>query len=259
MMSTPKTKTPDSETASRNKANSRADNADRISRQQHDAVKLTRLALFDEAFWSERRRQAGALFRFAKRLMDFLISFVALILLSPVLVAIAAAIALESRGPIFFRQLRIGKFNIPFTMYKFRSMRVDAENIRDTLLAINEMDGPAFKIKSDPRVTRVGRFIRRWSLDELPQLFNVLRGDMAIVGPRPLPVIEVADMTEDQMRRHSIKPGLTCIWQISGRNEIPFDEWMQLDLIYVDNQSAMLDIEIFLRTFGAVIGRKGSS
>jgi len=121
------------------------------------------------------------------------------------------------------------------------------------------MDGPVFKIRRDPRVTRVGNFIRRWSLDELPQLFNVFRGEMTLVGPRPLPVTEVAEMSENQMRRHSVKPGLTCIWQISGRNDISFDEWIQLDLIYVDNQSAMLDIEIFLRTFGAVFKRKGSS
>jgi len=229
------------------------------SRSQQDAVHRNRLALLDEAFWVGHGRRTSMFFRFSKRLIDIVVSTLALVFLSPILLAVAIAIAVESPGPIIFRQLRVGKYNIPFTMYKFRSMRLDAESLRDKLLAINEMDGPVFKIRRDPRVTRVGNFIRRWSLDELPQLFNVFRGEMTLVGPRPLPVTEVAEMSENQMRRHSVKPGLTCIWQISGRNDISFDEWIQLDLIYVDNQSAMLDIEIFLRTFGAVFKRKGSS
>ena len=226
---------------------------------QRDAVQRNRMALFDDAFWAESGRHKGALSLFAKRLFDFLVSLIAIILLSPVLLIVALVVKLESRGPVVFRQLRVGKYNIPFTMFKFRSMRMDAEHMKEALMAANEMDGPVFKIREDPRLTRVGRFIRRWSLDELPQLFNILRGDMSIVGPRPLPVVEVADMQENQMRRHSVKPGLTCIWQISGRNEISFDEWIQLDLIYVDNQSFMLDLEIFFRTFSAVLRHKGSS
>ncbi len=226
---------------------------------QRDAVQRNRMALFDDAFWAESGRHKGALSLIAKRLFDILVSLFAIILLSPVLLIVALVVKLESRGPVVFRQLRVGKYNIPFTMFKFRSMRMDAEYLKQALMAANEMDGPVFKIREDPRLTRVGRFIRRWSLDELPQLFNILRGDMSIVGPRPLPVVEVADMQENQMRRHSVKPGLTCIWQISGRNEISFDEWIQLDLIYVDNQSFMLDLEIFFRTFSAVLRRKGSS
>jgi exopolysaccharide biosynthesis polyprenyl glycosylphosphotransferase len=231
----------------------------RHERAQLEAVRRTRMALFDEGFWSKIQRRKSNFFRFIKRFFDILVSLTAIILLSPILITVAIAIKLESRGPLVFKQLRAGKFNIPFTMLKFRSMRVDAEYLKESLMSVNEMDGPVFKIKEDPRITRVGKFIRRWSIDELPQLFNVLRGDMSVVGPRPLPVVEVAEMTESQMRRHSVKPGLTCIWQISGRNEISFDEWIQLDLIYVDNQSAVLDLEIFLRTFAAVLKRKGSS
>jgi len=225
---------------------------------QRDAVQRNRMAFFDDAFWAKSGHQRSVLALLAKRLFDIVVSLAAIILLSPVLLIVALLIKLESRGPMIFHQLRVGKYNIPFTMLKFRSMRIGAEYNKQALMVSNEMDGPVFKIRDDPRVTRVGRFIRRWSLDELPQLFNVLRGDMSVVGPRPLPVVEVADMREDQMRRHSVKPGLTCIWQISGRNEISFDEWIQLDLIYVDNASFALDLEIFFRTFRAVLKRKGS-
>ena len=238
---------------------SERDTSEKRERAQRDAVRRNRLALFDPAFWASNKGDTSLIFRFVKRTLDILISLTAIILLSPVLLIVAIAIKLESPGPILFRQLRVGKYNIPFKMLKFRSMRTDAEDVKAQLMQLNEMDGPVFKIREDPRITRVGRFIRRWSIDELPQLFNILIGEMSLVGPRPLPVVEVADMTENQMRRHSVKPGLTCIWQISGRNDISFDEWIQLDLIYVDNQSFIIDAEIFFRTFTAVLQRRGSS
>lgn len=215
--------------------------------------------MFKEGFWYSKPHSQGKLYFLLKRMADILLSLFALILLSPVFLIVALAIRFESKGPIIFRQIRSGRYNQPFIMYKFRSMRMDSEQMQSSLLALNEMDGPVFKIREDPRVTKVGKFIRRWSLDELPQLINVLRGDMSIVGPRPLPVEEVALLDDRQMARQSVKPGLTCIWQISGRNEIPFEEWIQLDLIYITNRSVLLDLEIFFRTFGAVLTRKGSS
>jgi lipopolysaccharide/colanic/teichoic acid biosynthesis glycosyltransferase len=222
------------------------------------AVEATRLSLFEEGFWHAEHRRPGALYFALKRFGDIIISLIAITLLSPVMLAVALAIKLESRGPLIYQQVRSGLLNKPFMMFKFRSMRAHADEMKSTLMAMNEMDGPVFKIKDDPRVTRVGKFIRRWSLDELPQLFNILRGEMTIVGPRPLPVEEVALLDERQMARQSVKPGLTCIWQISGRNEIPFEEWIQLDLIYIAHRSTLIDFEIFLRTFFAVLSRKGS-
>lgn len=222
------------------------------------AVEATRLSLFEEGFWRTEQRLPGLVYFALKRGADIFISLLAIILLSPLMLAVAIAIKLESRGPLIYQQLRSGLLNKPFMMFKFRSMRVHADDMKSALMAKNEMDGPVFKIKDDPRVTRVGRFIRRWSLDELPQLFNILRGEMTIVGPRPLPVEEVALLDERQMARQSVKPGLTCIWQISGRNEIPFEEWIQLDLIYIANRSTFIDLEIFVRTFFAVLSRKGS-
>ena len=217
------------------------------------------MAVFTEEFWVERRRHGSRLYLFAKRTFDIVVSLVALILTMPLWIVVAIAVRLESRGSAIYRQLRSGRDNVPFTMYKFRSMHAGADQYKDELTALNEMDGPVFKIREDPRVTRVGRFIRRWSLDELPQLLNVLKGEMTIVGPRPLPVREVAQLSTHQMRRQSVMPGLTCIWQISGRNEIPFDEWIQLDLIYIASRSFWLDLEIFFRTFAAVLKRKGST
>ena len=229
------------------------------SRSQREAVSSSRMAVFAESFWAEGHRRVSRLYLFAKRTFDIVVSLVALILTIPIWIVVAIAIRLESRGPIIYRQLRSGRNNVPFTMYKFRSMHSGADQYKDELTALNEMDGPVFKIREDPRVTRVGRFIRRWSLDELPQLLNIIKGEMTIVGPRPLPVREVAQLSDHQMRRQSVRPGLTCIWQISGRNEIPFDEWIQLDLIYIASRSFWLDIEIFFRTFAAVLKRKGST
>jgi exopolysaccharide biosynthesis polyprenyl glycosylphosphotransferase len=194
-----------------------------------------------------------------KRLLDITMSGLGLLVLSPLLVAVALAIKLTSRGPVFFRQQRIGMHGKPFGMLKFRSMVVNAEALKDSLASANEMSGPVFKMKNDPRVTRVGRFIRRYSIDELPQLFNVLRGEMSLVGPRPPVPKEVAKYASWQRRRLSVRPGLTCFWQVSGRNEISFEEWMYMDMKYIDNWSLKDDIMLILRTVPAVVSGHGAS
>jgi len=195
---------------------------------------------------------------FIKRASDVIISLVALIILSPVLLVTAIAIKLSSLGPIFFKQERNGMNGRRFTLLKFRSMVVGAEKMQEELLALNEMDGPVFKIKNDPRLTKVGKFLRRTSLDELPQLINVLKGDMSLVGPRPPIPGEVTNYETWQRRRLSMRPGITCFWQISGRNEINFEEWMKLDLEYIDNWSFWLDLKILLRTIPVVLFGTGA-
>jgi len=156
------------------------------------------------------------------------------------------------------RQPRCGLHGRPFTFLKFRSMTLGADALKASLAPFNEMDGPAFKMTNDPRVTRVGRFLRRTSLDELPQLWNILRGDMSFVGPRPAVIEEVRQYAPWQRRRLSMKPGLTCLWQVSGRNELTFDEWMRLDLEYIDNWSLWLDVKIALKTIPAVVRGRGA-
>jgi exopolysaccharide biosynthesis polyprenyl glycosylphosphotransferase len=193
-----------------------------------------------------------------KGLIDRLLAAVALVLTLPLALVVAAAIKLGSRGPVFFVQRRGGRNGRPFPMLKFRTMREGAERERDALLAANEMDGPVFKIRSDPRVTGVGRWLRRTSLDELPQLVNVLLGHMSLVGPRPLPVEETRGLTGAHRRRLSVKPGLTCLWQVKGRNTVPFPEWMALDLEYIDNWSLGLDLVILLRTVPALLSGRGA-
>jgi exopolysaccharide biosynthesis polyprenyl glycosylphosphotransferase len=194
-----------------------------------------------------------------KRAIDVVGSAALLALFAPVMAAAALAIRASSAGGVIFRQERIGLRGRTFDCLKFRSMVEDAERLRETLLAHNEMDGPAFKISDDPRVTPVGRFLRRWSLDELPQLWNVLRGDMSLVGPRPPLPDEVDRYGGGQRRRLSMRPGITCLWQISGRNEIGFEGWMELDLHYIDQWSLALDLWILLSTPVAVLGRRGAS
>jgi exopolysaccharide biosynthesis polyprenyl glycosylphosphotransferase len=194
-----------------------------------------------------------------KRMLDITGSAIGILFASPVLIAAAIAIKLTSPGPVFFRQVRAGRHGRRFTMIKFRSMVVDAEAQRAKLAHLNEMDGPVFKIKADPRITRVGRIIRSTSIDELPQLFNVLRGDMSLVGPRPPLPSEVLQYEPWQRRRLSVKPGLTGLWQVSGRNHVDFDQWMALDLEYIDNWSLWLDIKIILRTVPAVLRGSGAS
>jgi exopolysaccharide biosynthesis polyprenyl glycosylphosphotransferase len=195
---------------------------------------------------------------FIRRCVDVALSLALLVLLSPLLLVIAILIKATSPGPVLFRQLRCGLHGRPFTFLKFRSMRIDAETLKPQLAPFNEMDGPAFKMTNDPRVTSVGRFLRRTSLDELPQLWNILRGDMSFVGPRPAVREEVRQYEPWQRRRLSMKPGLTCLWQVSGRNELTFDEWMRLDLEYIDNWSLWLDLKIAIMTIPAVVRGKGA-
>jgi exopolysaccharide biosynthesis polyprenyl glycosylphosphotransferase len=175
------------------------------------------------------------------------------------MLATAIAIKATDRGPIIFSQVRSGRNGRKFRMHKFRSMVVDAEKLKKELEKLNEMDGPVFKIKHDPRITRVGRFIRKTSIDELPQLFNVLFGDMSLVGPRPPLPSEVAQYQPWQRRRLSVKPGITGPWQVSGRNEISFEEWMRMDLDYIDNWSLWLDLRIIFMTVPVVLIHKGAS
>ena len=200
----------------------------------------------------------GGLGLAAKRAFDLLASATALVLVSPVLIAIAIAIRRDSAGPVFFRQRRVGLNGREFTFFKFRSMRVGAEAELAMLRASNEMDGPVFKMRLDPRITRVGRFLRRTSLDELPQFWNVLRGQMSLVGPRPPLPAEVRQYLPWQRRRLSVKPGITCTWQVSGRNEIDFEQWMRLDLAYIDAWSFWGDIGICLKTVPAVLFARGA-
>jgi lipopolysaccharide/colanic/teichoic acid biosynthesis glycosyltransferase len=182
-----------------------------------------------------------------------------LVALSPVLALVVLAVKLTSPGPVLFRQIRFGARGRPFTMYKFRSMVADAEMFRAALAGANEVTGPVFKIREDPRLTAIGAFLRRTSLDELPQLWNVLRGEMSLVGPRPAVPSEVARYEPWQRRRLSMKPGLTCLWQISGRSRVAFDRWMRLDLEYVDRWSLGLDLWILVRTIPAVLSGRGAS
>lgn len=194
-----------------------------------------------------------------KRLFDMTASLAALIVLSPLLIVVALAVKLTSKGPVLFRQHRVGQHGKPFHMLKFRSMIANAEELKAKLMAQNEQTGPVFKMKRDPRITTVGRFIRKYSIDELPQLLNVLRGEMSVVGPRPPVPLEVAKYEAWQRRRLSVRPGLTCVWQVSGRNEISFEEWMYLDMQYIDHWSLRQDFELILRTLPVVFTGRGAS
>ncbi len=197
-------------------------------------------------------------YRIVKRCADIICSIIGLILLSPVFLMTAIAIKLEDGGPVLFIQERNGLGGEVFRMYKFRSMCPNAPELHKGLLKNNELDGPAFKMRDDPRITRVGKFIRRTSIDELPQLVNIIKGDMSIVGPRPLPTYETDLCNAYQNQRLLVKPGLTCYWQCSGRNDIPFDEWMELDMRYIREASIFTDIKIIFKTIGCVIGGSGA-
>lgn len=195
---------------------------------------------------------------FFKRVLDVVISGISLVVLSPLMACIAALIRVTSPGPVLFQQTRCGLGGRRFTLYKFRSMINNAEQLRAELHQLNELDGPVFKISDDPRITPVGRWLRRFSLDELPQLWNILRGDMSFVGPRPA-VPEEVDQYEDwQKRRLRMRPGLTCTWVLEGRNQLDFKRWMQLDLSYINNWSLWLDVKIFLRTIPIVLSGRGA-
>jgi exopolysaccharide biosynthesis polyprenyl glycosylphosphotransferase len=193
-----------------------------------------------------------------KRAIDVVVSASVLLLLAPVLAVVALAIKRESPGPVLFRQRRVGLNGREFDLFKFRSMHQDAEAQLARLQALNEASGPVFKMRNDPRVTRVGHFLRRSSLDEFPQFWNVLRGEMSIVGPRPPLPTEVRQYRPWQRRRLSVRPGLTCTWQVSGRSEISFERWMELDLEYIDTWSLAGDLEICARTIPAVLGARGA-
>lgn len=195
---------------------------------------------------------------FIKRLLDIIISTIALIFFSPLMLVVSLLIRMTSKGTVFFKQTRCGLNGRKFILYKFRSMVADAEALKDNLSDHNEMDGPVFKIKHDPRITPIGYFMRKTSIDELPQFFNVLKGDMSIVGPRPPLVSEVEHYEIWQRRRLSLKPGITCIWQVSGRNRIGFEEWMKMDLDYIDQWSLTLDFKLMFRTFWVVLTGYGA-
>ncbi len=194
-----------------------------------------------------------------KRLTDAVVSAAMLLALAPVFLLVAALIRLTSKGPVFFRQTRIGYGKRPFEILKFRTMVVNAEKLMAQVEHLNETNGPTFKLKNDPRITPLGKFLRKSSLDEIPQLINVLRGDMSLVGPRPLPVRDYEGFSKDwHRRRFSVKPGITCLWQVMGRSSISFDEWMALDMRYIDQWSVWLDIKILFQTIPAVFRGSGA-
>ncbi|MFH1145157.1 MAG: sugar transferase [Candidatus Eisenbacteria bacterium] len=197
--------------------------------------------------------------RRGKRIIDFLVSLTALILTSPLFLIISLAIRIESKGSPFYLSTRLGRRARPFRFIKFRSMVVGAETMKDCLQHLNEMDGPVFKIRKDPRMTRMGRLLRRTSLDELPQLINVLRGEMSLVGPRPPIPEEVEHYEPWQRRRLAVTPGITCLWQVSGRNKISFAEWMEMDMVYVDHLGPKMDLKVLLLTLPAVLKGVGAS
>lgn len=193
-----------------------------------------------------------------KRGMDVVLSGLALVVLSPVFLATAAAIFLEDRGPVFFTQMRAGKNMKPFKIYKFRSMYQDADSRLTEMMKNNEQTGHAFKIKNDPRVTKVGRVIRKLSIDELPQLLNIIKGDMSIVGPRPILTFQMEECNSYERQRLIVQPGLTCYWQISGRANIKWEDWIELDLNYIEDMSLWTDIKMIIKTIPAVFDSEGA-
>jgi exopolysaccharide biosynthesis polyprenyl glycosylphosphotransferase len=195
-----------------------------------------------------------------KRLLDIVVSVILITVVSPVMIMAALLIRITSPGPILFVQKRVGLNKRLFSMYKFRTMITGAEEYQSQLEHLNEATGPVFKIRNDPRITAIGNLLRKTSIDELPQLFNVLRGDMSLVGPRPLPLRDYKGFSEDwQRRRFSVRPGITCLWQINGRSSTPFHEWMQLDMQYIDGWSLWLDFKILFKTIPAVLRGVGAA
>ena len=190
--------------------------------------------------------------------MDITLSAIGLIILSPILLVVAILIKIDSKGPIFFKQKRVGLHGKEFDIYKFRSMVVNAEELKEKLEKQNEMSGPMFKIADDPRITKIGKFIRKTSIDELPQLWNVIKGDMSLVGPRPSLPKEVAQFEPWMEERFKVKPGLTCYWQVGGRNNIDFENWMKLDIKYVKERTLAIDIMLIFKTFFVLFGDKNA-
>jgi len=216
------------------------------------------LQYFDEIPFFTFSNTASSYFSLkVKLLIDWFASLAILLLSSPMLLLIALLVKFTSQGPVFFKQKRVGLRGRLFYAYKFRTMVQNAEELKETLAAENEQDGPVFKIKNDPRITKIGKFLRKTSLDEFPQFINVLKGDMSIVGPRPAVPSEVKQYKRWQLRRLSMKPGITCIWQVSGRNEISFEEWMKLDLQYIDTWSLSLDFILILKTINVILKADG--
>lgn len=208
--------------------------------------------------YSKRYNKSSAYF-FIKRIVDIIGALSGIVLMAPIMLIVAICIKLESKGPVVFSQERVGEKGKLFKMYKFRSMVINAEGLLDKLQEKNEMTGPMFKIKEDPRITKTGKFIRKTSIDELPQLFNVLKGDMSLVGPRPSLPKEVMEFTKRQKLRLVAKPGLTCYWQVSGRNTIGFEEWMELDIKYIEERNTLTDIKLIFKTFGVLFGDENAS
>ncbi|NGT64007.1 sugar transferase [Clostridium perfringens] len=204
--------------------------------------------------------QGNRIYLFFKRVIDILGSGFGLIILSPLFLIVAIAIKIEdSKGSVLFSQKRVGQYGKEFNMYKFRSMVSNAEELKAKLMEQNEMSGPMFKMKHDPRITRVGKFIRKTSIDELPQLINILKGEMSLVGPRPSLPKEVAKFESWMLKRLEVKPGLTCYWQVMGRNDIDFEDWMKLDVKYVDDRNLWLDIKLIFKTFFVLFGDESAS
>jgi exopolysaccharide biosynthesis polyprenyl glycosylphosphotransferase len=208
--------------------------------------------ILEQNFFNRYKRSFK--YYFIKRLIDIIGSLCGIIVLSPLLLIVSLLIKLESKGPIFFSQKRVGLNDKEFNMYKFRSMIVNAEELLDKLKDKNEMTGPMFKMKNDPRITIIGKFLRRTSIDELPQLFNVLKGEMSLVGPRPNLPKEVAMFNEYHKLKLLAKPGLTCYWQVMGRSNIDFEEWMKLDIKYIEERSFWVDLKLIFRTVGVLFG-----
>lgn len=194
------------------------------------------------------------LYYFFKRFIDVIGAFLGLVVLSPIILIISILIKLDSNGPILFSQDRVGKDKKVFKMYKFRSMVVNAEELKSKLKEQNEMSGPMFKMKEDPRVTKIGKFIRKTSIDELPQLINVIKGEMSLVGPRPSLPKEVEQFEPWMMERFQVKPGLTCYWQVYGRNDIDFEDWMKLDIKYVQERNIFIDLKLIFKTVFVLFG-----
>ena len=203
-------------------------------------------------------KQNLKVYEICKRTIDIIGAGLGLILLSPIIAVVACAVKFTSKGPVFFSQKRVGKNGELFEMYKFRSMVVNAEELKENLEEQNEMSGPMFKIKDDPRITKVGKFIRKTSIDELPQLWNILKGDMSLVGPRPSLPKEVEQFDNWMFKRLSVRPGLTCYWQVSGRNNIDFEDWMKLDVKYVEERNLWIDIKLIFKTVFVLFGDKNA-
>jgi len=218
---------------------------------------MERLQIEEQEIVQVSKKQNN-IYEASKRVLDFVAALLGLILLSPIFLIVSILIKLESEGEVIFSQTRIGLNGKEFKMYKFRSMVKNAEELKVKLAAQNEMSGPMFKMKDDPRVTKVGKFIRKTSIDELPQLINVLKGDMSLVGPRPSLPKEVEKFEPWMLQRLEVKPGLTCYWQVSGRNNIDFEDWMKLDLQYVEDRNFLLDLKLIFKTFFVLFGDKNA-